>query len=107
MTSAKYLGFLTSSFPLASTKSMQPPFLWIEFSQPPPSVSEQTSYVHAPKGIKTPICHGHILTHPDFTHSQELFARHVFLPAIDLVTSPDYINVHILAYIQVGCCCSK
>ena len=25
--------------------------------------------------------------------------------AIDLVTSPDYINVHILAYIQVGRCC--
>ena len=32
---------------------------------------------------------------------QELFSRHVFLPAVDLVTSPDFINEHILAYIQV------
>ena len=41
------------------------------------------------------------------TDFQELFARHVFLPAIDLVTSPDFINVHILAYIQVGKCCDR
>ena len=48
MTSAKFSGFLTPSLPLGITKSMQPPFIWSEFNQPPPSPSEQTSYVHVP-----------------------------------------------------------
>ena len=40
-------GILDPLPPLVSTKSTQPPFLWSEFSQPPPSPSEQTSYVHS------------------------------------------------------------
>ena len=48
MTSAKFSGFWTPSIPLVSTKSTQPPLLWSDIGQPPPSPSEQTSYVHAP-----------------------------------------------------------
>ena len=43
--SAKFSRFWTPSLPLVSTKFTQP---WSEFSQPPPSPSGQTSYVHAP-----------------------------------------------------------
>ena len=40
---------LVFCIPLVSTKFTQPPFLWSEFSQPLPSPSGQTSYVHTPK----------------------------------------------------------
>ena len=42
-------GLFDPSLNLVSTKFTQPPFLWSEFSQPLPSPSGQTSYVHTPK----------------------------------------------------------
>ena len=48
MTSAKFSRLWTPSLPIVSTRFTQPSFLWSEFSQPPPSPLEQTSYVHAP-----------------------------------------------------------